>query len=119
MTGKETKNKRIYRRNIELTAEETKYVRTILTTQPSEEGECFGETEIFSKTAVFDDGIEMDIKMCGVKYREGESNLPWVEAVLFKNGSELCCSEPADDMFDEWELEYDGVKYCTMVIANK
>lgn len=119
MTGKKTKNKRIYHRNIELTAEETKYVRTILTTQPSEESECFWETETFSKTAIFDDDVEMDIKMCGVKYMEGESNLPWVEAVLFKNGSELCCSEPADDMFDEWELEYGGVKYCTTVIANK
>lgn len=108
-------SKKIQYRNIELTAKEASYVRTKLTVSPSEESECFGETETFSKTAVFDDGVEMDIKMCGVKYREGESNLPWVEAVLFRNGSELYCSDPDDDMFGEWELEYGGVKYCVMV----
>lgn len=94
-------SKKIHYRNIELAAEEASHVRTKLTVSPSEESECFGETETFSKTAIFDDGVEMDIKMCGVKYREGESNLPGVEAVLFMNGSELCCSEPADDMFGE------------------
>lgn len=38
-------------------------------------------------TAIFGNGIEMDIKLCGVQYEDGGFNKPWTEAVLFKNGT--------------------------------
>ena len=65
-----------------------------------------------SFTAVFPDRIEMDIKLCG-----SDASAPWTEAVLFQNGSEICCSEPAEDFFGEWELEYNGVIYGVTVVS--
>ena len=64
----------------------------------------FGEDLTIVKTAVFDNGYEMDIKCCGVQYEEGEVNTAWTEAVLFHNGSEVCCSDPCDEFVGEWEL---------------
>lgn len=65
-----------------------------------------------AETAVFADGTEMDIKLCG-----SDRSAPWTEAVLFKHGSEVCCSEPSEDYFGEWELEYDGITYVARVVA--
>ena len=74
-----------------------------------------GEDSTIVYTARFDDGMEMDIKVCGVQFREGENNRPWTEAVLFRDGSEVACTEPAEDYFGLWEIEYEGVKYSVLV----
>ena len=72
-----------------------------------------GEDETISKTIVFKDGMEMDVKCCGVK---DENEGSWTEAVLFRNGSEVCCSEPDTEFFGEWRLEYNGNEYIAEVL---
>jgi hypothetical protein len=89
-----------------------------LTVEPTCREECLGEDNTISVTADFGNGIEMDIKCCSVQYEEGESNLAWTEAVLFRSGSEVCCSEPSDEFEGEWELEYKGDKYVVHVEAE-
>ena len=65
-----------------------------------------------SATAVFANGMEMDVKLCG-----SDGSAPWTEAVLFKCGSEVCCSEPSEEYFGEWKLEYDGITYAARVVS--
>lgn len=101
------------RREIIIPKKNAEYLKKLLHTVPQSESDCFGEDETISHTAVFENGIEMDIKVCGVQYEEDEENLPWTEAVLFDHGSEVCCSEPAEEFFGSWELEYNGTKYIT------
>jgi hypothetical protein len=67
-------------------------------------------SETLSETAVFDNGYEIDIKLCSA-----DDGGYWTEAVLFWNGSEVCCTEPCDDFFGEWELECDGTIYSVIM----
>lgn len=80
----------------------------------TKDDEYQGEDSTIRKTVVFPDGVEMDIKCCGC---EDESS--WTEAVLFLNGSEICCSEVSEDFVGEWELEYDGNIYKVNVVVEK
>ena len=64
-----------------------------------------GINETISYTAKFENGIEADIKCCGVDYEVNNSNTAWTEAVLFNNGCQICCSEPSDHYFGTWILE--------------
>ena len=85
--------------------------------EPKDSSACLGEDETISVTTKFDNGVEMDIKCCGVQYKEGESNTAWSEAVLFKNGSQVACTEPSDTFDGDWELECaDGDTYIAHVI---
>ena len=79
-------------------------INKLLTEQLASEDDCFGEDQTISVTAIFGNGYEMDIKCCGVQYEEGGDNTAWTEAVLFRNGSEVCCSEPSDEFLGEWIL---------------
>lgn len=106
------------RRQIIVTKKEADEINALLKTEPKDESDCFGKNTIKSYTAEFDDGIEMDVKICGVQYEENGNNTPWTEAVLFMNGHELCCTEVGEDFLGEWELEYDGTKYITEVITE-
>lgn len=83
----------------------------ILIHVPESEKDCFGEDETYVETIKFDDGMEMDVKVCGVQFAEGEQNLPWTEAVLFDHGSEVACTEPGECFFGFWKLEYQGNIY--------
>ena len=95
-------------------------INKFLHVEPSNEDECLGEDIAIVHTAKFDDGIEMDIKCCGVQYEEeSESNLAWTEAVLFSNGYEICCTEASDEYFGEWICEYDGNEYVVIVEVLK
>ena len=96
-----------------LSEKETDRIKKYL--DPERIDECLGEDETFVKTASFPDGIEIDVKCCGVQYREGEDNSAWCEAVLFKNGSEAACTGPEDDYFGEWEFDYKGDHYSVTV----
>ena len=91
-------------------------IDNLLSHEPETEYECFGEDELIMHSYHFlYTDMEMDIKLCGVQFEEGCSNLPWTEAVLFKNGCEVACSEVEDEYFGEWELEHDGVIYACIV----
>ena len=72
------------------------------------------EDDTFSKTAVFPDDFEVDVKCCG-----NNDGPAWTEAVLFHHGSECCCTEPGDDYFGDWELEYEGNTYVVHVIDTE
>ena len=65
-------------------------------------------------TASFGDGFEMDIKLCGA-----DEEVAWTEAVLFKDGSELVCTDCVDEILGEWELEYNNVTYIAYVIEDE
>lgn len=103
---------------ITISKEEAEQINKHLHIEPTCADECLSEDVAITKTAKFDNGIEMDIKCCGVQFEEdSESNTAWTEAVLFKNGHELCCTEPSDEYLGEWICEYDGNEY--VVIVNE
>ncbi len=104
-------------RTIKVDAEQAALIEKFTTVEPKNQDGCLSEDETITETATFPDGVEMDIKCCGVQYKEGEKNLAWTEAVLFQNGCEICCSEISDEFFGEWELEALGNTY--VVTAKK
>lgn len=107
-------------KTIKVNAMDSDFLKRILSKEPTCEEECFGEDSTFSVTIPFPNGFEIDIKCCGVQYEEdNDTNLPWTEAVLFnKDGGQCCFTEPSDDFFGEWELEYDNVRYIVFVETN-
>ena len=66
--------------------------------------------ETITYTADFGNGIEADIKVVIC-----EDDKPYTEGVLFKNGNEVACTEPSDDILGEWWFEYNGEKYVVNV----
>lgn len=103
-------------REICVPVEEAKKLERWLTVEPTCEEEALPEDKVYSYTADFGDGWEMDIKVCGVKFdKVEESNTAWSEAILFKDGCERCCSQVSDSFIGDWELEADGIEYVTTV----
>ena len=79
------------------------------------EDEYQGEDNSIRCTAVFPDGMEMDIVCCGAN--DGPS---WTEAVLFSRlGAELCCTEPSEEFLGDWELEFKGTTYSVTVVIKE
>lgn len=77
-----------------------------------DDGPCAKEG-VFTLTARFDNGFEMDIKLCGC-----QDGAPWSEAVLFnKHGGEICYCEPSESiaLVGTWTLAHDGVTYTVTV----
>ena len=111
----------IYNKTIVISKSTFKTINHILTYEPENSDECFGEDLVISKTTIFNNGIQMDIKCCGVQYDEfSDSNTGWTEAVLFnENGAEICYTEPSDEYVGEWCLEYNGDEYCVNVIVEE
>lgn len=91
-------------------------LRQMLKNEPKSEVECLGEDETITFTAVFGDGYKVDVQVCGVQYREGESNLPYTQAVLYRNGSERCCTEPSEELEGEWHLYDRGTEFIVVII---
>jgi len=89
-----------YKQTITVPLEELQEINTIL--QRDSWDEDSGRHEIiYSLTAKFEDGNEVDIKVIN---SDDEEAGPWIDAVLFdENGSELSCMEPS---FDELEGKY-------------
>lgn len=103
---------------ITISEKESKFIKETLRKIPTTEEECFGEDEKVSHTAIFDDGKQMDVQMCGVQFNEEEysGNRPWTQAVLYdETGHELTFSEAEDTYDGLWELEYDDEVYCVYV----
>jgi len=69
-----------------------------------EEGQCedytYDET-IERFTAEFPDGVEADIKVCN-------GDTPYVDPVLFLNGSEVQVLDVCEDLLGEYEFDLDG-----------
>jgi len=65
-----------------------------------------GSDRVISKTAVFPNGMEMDVKCCG-----SDTEASWAEAVLFDHGCEVYCTEPTKEFLGLWSIEYKGAKY--------
>lgn len=96
---------------IVISEKEAEKIDELLSVEPSSREESLGEDGTMTWTVNFGDQIQADVKICGVKYQEGEANLPWTEAVLFDHGNEVCCSEPCDAFFGIWDLEYNDTVY--------
>lgn len=95
-------------------------IEYLLNHEPTSADECLGEDETIRYTVRFyKTSMEMDIKLCGVQYEEGSSNLPWAEAVLFNNGLEVAFSEPQDGYFGKWDFEYKGIVYECNVVKER
>ena len=108
----------IYKRELKINKTEADVINHYLTDVPEDWQDCLGEDDTISYSVNFGNGMEMDIKCCGVQYEEGCSNLAWTEAVLFENGSEVCFTEPSDEYIGEWELEHKGNKYIVNVTVE-
>ena len=83
----------------------------------------FGEDSTITETAVFDDGFEMSIKCCGVKWEECGDNTAWTEAVLFEDAMggwvvPVSYSEPSDHFLGEWKLSYGEDTYIVNVVLE-
>lgn len=73
-----------------------------------------GEDSTIGYTVVFQDGTQMDVKVCGSQYDEDDPNSgkAWTEAVLFsKEGYQLACTEPDDTICGVWKLEANNNTY--------
>ena len=91
-------------------------IRKYLSEEPSDRESCQNEEDTISLTASFDNGVEIDVKCCGVKYIEGESNMSWSEAVLFDNYVEQMYTEPDCEFFGEWMFVYKKNIYIVNVV---
>ena len=102
-----TRNGEEMKQIIKVDEKEREFIHKVLSENPHSEDEMLmDENETFTKTADFGDGYEMDIKICGVEFLgPNECNMPYTEAVLFRNGAEVAYTDPDECFFGEWELE--------------
>ena len=108
-----------YEKTLKISQIEADTINHYLTEEPEDWHDCLDEEDTIVYGVQFDDGKEMDIKCCGVEYREGESNLAWTEAVLFnENGSEICCTDVSDEYLGEWICETNGNDYVVNVVVE-
>ena len=105
-----------YEKELFIPKEEVKRINHYLHDEPADAADCLGEDVTIVYTAAFDNGLELDIKCCGVQYQEGESNTAWTEAVLFKDGNEVAHTEPDENICGEWMCEFEGDEY---VVVDK
>jgi hypothetical protein len=76
----------------------------------------YNADETIVKTAKFDNGYEMDIKLVV----SDNDNYNWTEAVLFdNNGNQISYTEPSDTFFGELYLEDDNGNTYTVMVLDK
>jgi hypothetical protein len=100
-----------YEQTILINASQAKQIQDWLSDNPQYP---LKEDDTFSETAIFPNGFEMDIKCCG-----SNDSPAWTEAVLFLNGSECCCTEPSDNYFGDWTIEYEGDTFTVHMINTE
>ena len=98
-----------YQETITISASEFTFINKAMQSK-----DMMGEDDTLVHTARFADGMEMDVKLCGT-----QDDTPWTESVLFKDGSEVCCSEPGETYDGPWTLEYGGNTYTATVVMKK
>ena len=109
----------LYESKITVSDELAEKINHYLNDEPSCEEKCFGEDATITMTTQFDNGYQMDVKCCGVQFRENEVNVAWSEAVLFdRKGRQLCFTEPSDCFLGEWVIDYDGDTYFVTVLTE-
>lgn len=88
-----------------ITRERADFINNLLNLTGDEIYDKYGmkRDETITETVVFDDGIEMDIKLVICE----DEDMPYTEAVLFKDGCELICTDVEDEFVCEWELTYE------------
>ena len=109
----------LYKETVAITADELAWINSMLadcSVKDREEDPCCldckrKDFQTWSKTTVFPDGVEMDIKLC-------PGCTPWTEAVLFWNGSECGCTDPGDEFLSDWVLDLDGNQYMVEVVKE-
>ena len=70
-----------------------------------------GEDNTITKSLIFPDGMQMDVKCCGSKDAPS-----WTEGVLFdRRGNEVAHTDVFDEFEGKWELVHEGILY-TMII---
>ena len=69
--------------------------------------------EVISETAVFPDGMEMDVKCCGEEDSPG-----WTKAVLFRHGCECGCTDCGERFEGVWKIRDDDIMYVTIVVPE-
>lgn len=107
-----------YRETIVISNELDKKIRKWLN-NPETPEETLHEDETVTITAGFPNGVQMDIKCCGVQFNEDEDNSAWTEAVLFApDGYEISCSEPADTFTGEWICEDGAGNIYTVIVKT-
>ena len=97
-----------YKKTVRIDAQQAVFIQKAL-----QSVDMMGEDDTISNTARFGGGMEMDVKLCGARDEK-----PWTEAVLFKDGSEVCCSGSEESYDGPWELEYGGDTYTAVVVME-
>lgn len=98
-----------YEKKLMLSKKESDYINKMLGVTDG-----MGEDDTIVNTVEFDNGIEIDVKLCGC-----DDDYPWTEAVLFKDGMEVCFTDPHDLYFGEWDFQYRGDEYVVFIEAEK
>lgn len=99
-----------------ITIEESNLYKKLLKTDAEVLYQQYGykRDTCFTHTCRFNNGIEADIKL--VLCDEG---YPYTEAVLFKNGHQINCSEPCDSMDGKWTFVCGEDKYSVIVKVDE
>ena len=106
-------NKKEMQAKIQLDETEKNFINNLLFMTGDEIYQKHGykRDETIINTAKFSDGTEIDVRLVICDKDE----LPYTEAVLFRNGSELACSDCEETYFGEWAFETEDVIYSVEV----
>lgn len=106
-----------YRRTIEIGYDELKDIENILQTPGNNTCDV-----LRTFTAVFEDGIEVDIKVCD----SSDDTTPYIDPVIFDKGQEILCLEVRDNLLGEYLFSVrqekergDSVDYYVVEIKQK
>lgn len=80
---------------IKINPDTARLIINVLETKEGYYPDCGRDEIIFKSTAVFKNGIEADIKVCN-------GDTPYVDPVLFDDGSQACTLEVTDSFFGEY-----------------
>ena len=100
------KSKAVHRRSLEI-------AEAMLSSEEAVKGYREGDT-LCVFPVDFGNGVEADIKICN-------GNMgPWVDAVLFDNGQEVCVLEPSfdPDITGEYIFEYGDDEYHAYLVRG-
>ena len=64
-----------------------------------------------------DHAIEADIKICDVQ--TADESIPYIDPVLFDNGSEVALMEVGDSLLGEYTWDYDGIQYVAILVEDE
>ena len=113
-----------YRQVIAVPQQALDIIYNYLNVEPQTYEQAQGEDNTIIYTADFGNGIQMDVKCCGVQWHPytpeelsyGETNTSWSESVLFLNGSEVGCEYGENEFVGEWTVEFNGDTYTAVVV---